>query len=515
MTNQQCTLAVDMGTTAIKVLAYDRAGTEIARAAQPVELIHDDEGAAEQDPQAVYEAIMSAMIAACHAARERGYTIGCVGVSAAMHSLIPVREDGTPLMRAMTWADIRAQQQADSLWNTPVGKALYERTGTPIHAMSPLVKLLWLRSARPQVFAESARFVSLAEWMWYRWFGGWQVSASIASATGLYNLHDRTWDAEALRVANITAGQLSNILPTTFVRTGCAEPRLSDVGIDASVAFNIGASDGVLANLGAGAIDDDLMVLTIGTSLAVRVGSRTPVTDVRTRSFCYVLDDDRFILGGPGNNGGIVLDWLYHRVFHGSTEPLHGRHTAEEDARFNAALASAEHAAADGLVFLPYISGERAPLWTGDATGVILGLRIHHTGADMLRAGVEGILFNAYWIASQLFEQTRRPRAIVASGGVLETPWIRALTADIFGIPVLDIGTIDTSGAGAAALANIATGIWTWDDALKQHAGLHETVIPAAPGAYTAKFARFKGLAEVLTTELGDIYFQRSSQQSR
>ncbi len=115
--------------------------------------------------------------------------------------------------------------------------------------MTRLLKLMWMRKHQPKVFEEAEKFVSQKEWIWYQWFGEWCVDASLASATGLYNLREGTWEAEVLALAGIPAEKLSTIVPTTYVKRGIREPRLILSGISPETAFNIGASDGVLANL--------------------------------------------------------------------------------------------------------------------------------------------------------------------------------------------------------------------------------------------------------------------------
>lgn len=495
-----CVIGLDMGTTSVKAVAFDDDGRELAQAAAGLTLFHDEDGAAEQDPAAVYDALLSALAATVAQARQLGYRLARVGISAAMHSLIPVAEDGTPLARAMLWMDTRARDEAAALWQSPDGQAIYERTGTPIHPMAPLAKLLWMRARRPELFASAARFVSLKEFVWHRWFGEWQVDASLASATGLYNLLADAWDPGALRVASIEAARLSALVPPTYVRQGVRDPAAIQAGLDASVAVNIGASDGVLANLGVGAIAPDLMVITIGTSLAVRTASAQPLLDPPTRSFCYVLDTGRYIVGGPSNSGGIVLDWLFRNVLGGPSVHPESR---DLPPGFLDLLAAAGRATSERLLFLPYITGERAPLWDGQAAGVFFGLRLEHTAADLMRAAVEGVLLNAYWIASPIFHRQGAPRQLVASGKVLETAWIRQVAADVFGVPVRFLGDIDASATGAAALANIATGHWTWDNAV-QHLGAAPGVItpPSQRDAYAARFARFQRLCALLRPEM-------------
>ncbi len=504
MQQRGCVIGADLGTTSIKAVAFDADGHEIARATETTSLVHAEEGAAEQDPAAAYEALIRVLSQAAGGVRALGYAVERVGLSAAMHSLIPVAADGAALSPALLWMDSRAQAQASALWERPEGKAVYQRTGTPVHPMSPLVKLIWMRQRRSDLFQAAAKFVSLKEWAWYRWFGEWQVDASIASATGLYNLRERTWDSEALALAGIAADRLSTIVPTTYTRQGAREPHLAQAGISAETTFAIGASDGVLANLGVGAIGTDLLAMTIGTSLAVRTGSARPFTDAATRSFCYVLDADRYIVGGPSNSGGVVLEWLYRNVLAGPAPAADAGRAPDSLAEL---IAAAESAGDDDLLCLPYVAGERAPLWNGHASGVFLGLRLRHGGAHLMRAAIEGIIFNAYGIAARLFEELGRPQRIVASGKVLETEWVRQLVADVFGLPVQYLGNVDASAMGAATLANIAVGVWTWEDAARRHASMEEiTVTPAGRGAYQRKLKRYRRLCDALTGELADLY---------
>ncbi|MGZ3582237.1 MAG: gluconokinase [Ktedonobacterales bacterium] len=504
---QSCTIGVDLGTTSAKAVAFDRDSHEIVSASQPIALINRHEGEAEQDAFAVATATNQALASAVRAACAAGYDVARVGLSAAMHSLLPLNAWGRPMANAMIWMDVRAAPQAEELWSTPEGKALYERTGTPIHAMSPLSKLLWLRQNQPEIFERAARFISLKEWVWHYWFNVWEVDTSIASATGLFNLREHTWDAEALRIAGISAEELSRLVPTTFRRTNVNERMLLEAGLSDETTFVIGASDGVLANLAAGVISNEQMVLTIGTSCAVRSGTTTPVTDPATRSFCYVLGDNHFIAGSPSNNGGIVLDWLYHKVLSSGILST----TAHA---MDALVTEARDARDDDLLCLPYIAGERGPLWNAGASGVFLGLRLEHTGAHLMRAAIEGILFNSYWMASSLFAGLGRPARIIASGKVLNEEWIRQLAADIYSMPVAAIGEVDASTLGAALIANIGCGLLNWEEAARQQSALvHSVTQPSGNDGYQRKFERYRTLTGALTTQLADVYLPHGVRQ--
>ncbi|HEX9414811.1 MAG TPA: gluconokinase [Ktedonobacterales bacterium] len=501
MDPQSCVIGLDIGTTSVKAAAFDSAGRQLALTAETLEQQRTESGAAEQDPHVVYAAVMATLVRVAAQVRQLGYRADQIGLSAAMHSLIPVGADDQPLAPAMLWMDTRAGDAADALWATPAGRDVYARTGTPIHAMAPLAKLLWMRAQRSEQFAAAARFVSLKEWVWYQWFAAWQIDTSLASATGLYNLRQGSWDAEALDIAGIGPERLSALVPTTYVRHGLRDAQLLAAGLTLDTQWAIGASDGVLANLGVGAIGSDLLVMTIGTSLAVRTGAPTPLTDPATRPFCYVLDQDRYIVGGPSNSGGGVLDWLYRHILGGPAAHAEGPtfHTLAD------LIAAAGEVESEGLVCLPYAAGERAPLWNAHARGALFGLTLSHSRVHVMRAAIEGIIFNAYWIAARLFEQQGRPRELIASGKVLEETWIRQLVADVFDLPVRSSGETDASVTGAAWLANLAAGVWSWEDVARRAQLAHGPVtMPRDHARAQEAYQRFQRLYQALAAEMSE-----------
>ncbi len=491
MSKKICTVGIDIGTTSVKTIALNKNGQEIDSGSFNLELSNNNEGAAEQDPDAVYQAVIIALSILCPKIKSKGYTIAQVGLSSAMHSLLLVSGEGRPLTKAMTWMDNRAKKHAQELWISKEGKSIYKRTGTPIHPMSPLTKLVWLREVHPELFEQAIHFVSLKEWIWYQWFKVWEIDASMASATGLYNLDLQEWDKDALACAGISPEQLSKIVPTTHIRKEIQDQKMIDLGFDTEINFNIGASDGVLANLGLGAIEKDVMAITIGTSCALRMGSSKPVTDEKTRSFCYVLDQGKFIVGGPSNSGGIVVERLYNQILGGRKQDF---------GQFLTQVGNTE--LAEDLICLPYMVGERAPLWNADAKAAWIGLQLHHTSAHILRATVEGILFNAYWIASNLFEKVGIPRKIVASGGLLKIPWIREDLAHIFNIPVEYREEGDASTLGAIFLAEMASGIRGWDAISQTNVEINLAFPDETKHAkYQKKFKNFRNYVRALELE--------------
>ncbi|MGE0995291.1 FGGY family carbohydrate kinase, partial [Bacillus sp. GMa5/2] len=203
----------------------------------------------------------------------------CVSFSSAMHSIIAVDEKGEPLTRCITWADNRSASWAEKIKNDMNGHEIYLRTGTPIHPMSPLSKLVWLQNEQAELFAKSYKFISIKEYVFYKLYKEYVIDYSIASATGMFNLKSLKWDEEVLHVAGITDEKLSKLVPTTHSLTGLDEELAKEMNVLVSTPFVVGASDGVLSNLGVNAIDPGVVAVTIGTSGAIRAVTNRPVTD--------------------------------------------------------------------------------------------------------------------------------------------------------------------------------------------------------------------------------------------
>ncbi|MHB1682556.1 MAG: gluconokinase [Bacilli bacterium] len=475
MADQSCILGIDIGTTSVKTIVFAKSGLLLAQSVAQLTLISNEEAEGEQDPYEMYEKITGVMVDVLKNVVEQGYYVQSVGFSAAMHSIMPVSAVNQPLGHALTWLDGRAFREANAIWKTEEGRKLYRQTGTPVHAMSPMVKLVWMRNNMPEIFYATSKFVSLKEWVWYQWFGVWEVDQSMASASGMFNIATRQWDHDALRLVQIDADQLSNVVSTESVRQGCMDSRLLEAGITATTRFNIGASDGVLASLGIGAVKNGVMALTMGTSIAVRMLSDVVQTHDEIRSFCYILDDHRYIIGAPSNSGGIMLGWVY-------------RNLVKDLPSIEDAITAAEVVDLENLYCLPYISGERAPLWNSESRASFVGLSHQHSSAHMMRAAIEGVLFNAYWISAELFTKVGTPTLLIVSGKLFAVTWVLQLLADIFDIPVQADFVADAAIQGAVYLA-------TSTNSPCQH---EEAIYPRQHDKYTLKFQEFRRLASLL-----------------
>jgi gluconokinase len=440
-------VAVDIGTTGVKAAAVDAAAVTHRTAEREYPTRTPRAGWSEQDPDQVAAAAAVVAREVTAAARAAGRSISGVALSGAMHSLIGLAPDGSPLTPSVTWADGRAVAQARRLRETGEWLALHRRTGTPVHPMSPLVKLLWFREQQPEIWHRVAHWVGIKEYVLYRLTGLLAVDESTASATGLYGLDARDWDAKALDLVGLRREQLPALHATTDVvaRLGAD---VAAWGLAAGTPIVVGASDGVLANLGVGAVAPGVTACSIGTSAAIRGVVRAPNVDEHGRVFCYLLVPGRWVVGGATNNGGNVLRWVGR---------VAGADLPDPDAGLTE-LAATVPPGAEGLLMLPYLSGERAPRWAGDPYGAFLGLTQRHTRAHLARAALEGVCLQLALVLEAMRAAGLELAELRATGGFARSPFWRQLLADVLGTPIGFPASEQGSAAGAALLGHVALG---------------------------------------------------------
>lgn len=430
----QYLIAIDIGTTSTKAVAVDAQGATLATCNVPYKLYHTQGDRAEQHPADILAAVFKCLQRLRRTCHKQGNLQGIV-FSAAMHSLMAVDETGMPLTPLLTWADNRAADIATKLRTE--NPDLYTRTGTPLHAMSVLPKLIWMQEYQPDVFRTARWFCGIKEYVIYRLTGQWVCDHSIASATGLMRLDTLQWDDKALEIAGLNPERLPLLVTPQFSLPAIA-PMFAGLPVIA------GASDGCCANLGAEAIEPGDMAITIGTSSALRACVQAPYLDPQMRTFCYLLDAGRPVIGGGANSGAYVLQWMKEHLFvyRGSLNRFYD-------------LAATAPPGSDGLLFFPYLMGERAPLWNAHLRGALTGLGVGHSRAHLIRAAMEGVVYNLALIGDVL--RTEMPlKRLVATGGFTQNPLWLQICADVFQAPVQTVPGLEASARGALALAREA-----------------------------------------------------------
>lgn len=440
-------LGIDIGTGSSKAVAL-QSGSEpilVSQIHYPVHTLKP--GYNEQDPDVIWKAFQECLQSSVGKLQAGPDSI-CL--SSAMHSLIPVDEHGHKLADMMTWADSRSNQVALRLKKSADSEAIYKISGMPLHAMSPLCKIIWIRENDPELFARTYKFVSIKEYIWFKLFNEFCVDYSIAGSSGMFDLETLGWSPKILDIAGISEKQLSSTVNTSYFRQGIGSLSQVLTGFSEDLNFVIGASDGCLANLGSFALDNSTAALTVGTSGAVRIASPQPIIDPGQATFSYFLNDQNFICGGAVNNGGNVLQW-YLRNFMDAIDE-----TQSYQNYFS--TISEVPAGSEGLWFLPYLNGERAPIWDSESCGNFFGIRSNHAQRHFSRAVLEGICFALNDVLLAVEKHTSGIKQLNVSGGFVNSKVWMQMLADVTGKRISLQHTEDASAIGAAFMAANASG---------------------------------------------------------
>jgi gluconokinase len=498
-------VGLDAGTTSTKAVTAGADAVVRDAASVGYPLLVPAPGRAELDAQRLVDAGVQAITEVVQAATTRGDRVVGMSISTAMHGLVPMDEQGAPLGPLVTWADSRAAPHAAALRADGRAKGLHARTGTPVHPMSPMVKLAWWSEHEPDLVRSTARWGGVKELLLAALCGCADVvDLSCASATGAYDLLGGRWDAEALEVSGVREEQLAQVVPTTTVLDGLRPEVARATGLPVDLPVVVGASDGALANLGTGAVRPDCAAVSLGTSGALRVVVPRPLVDPEGRLFCYALTEDHWIVGGAVNNGGSVVRWASLALAAAvDGEVPEGEEADALDARL---LEEAAHvpAGSEGLLCLPYLLGERAPWWREGLQGAYIGLRRDHRRPHLVRAAVEGVCQQLALVRDALASLDLEVAEVRATGGAVESPlWLSVLGATL-DLPVRVATSPEGTGLGAVLLGLHALGELPDLGRAAELVRVHDPVQPDAEAA--GVYRRLRPLVEQSALALTDVF---------
>ncbi|EUJ25643.1 carbohydrate kinase FGGY [Listeria cornellensis FSL F6-0969] len=288
----------------------------------------------------------------------------------------------------------------------------YGKTGTPIHGMSPFAKLLYFKEKHNSWFNNVSGWHDMKSFLMSYFVNEFVTDFSIASATGLFNSIDFKWDEEILSFLQLSPSKLPRLVhPKTVFNM--SEKVVLELNLKRNTKIMIGASDGCLASLASSQQNSATESLTLGTSGSIRQLSTGRYLGPDMESFCYYVDKDQWVVGGPTNNGGIVLEWLSDLFYEDKAKIFDHLHKAPD------------------LFFSPYIQGERAPIWNEKQTGSFKGLNITHGRPEIIQSVLEGIIFNLKYILS-LLSATYDENPLVLNGGAVKNKDIAQMISSVF-----------------------------------------------------------------------------------
>jgi gluconokinase len=455
-------IALDVGTSSVRAGFYDAGGRAIpGRSHQvPHAPTVTPEGGVEHDALRLLDAV-SACLDAIHPNHPPEDT-RAVGVATFWHGLLGFDAGGRPITPVFMWADTRSAQEANLLRAALDDEAVHARTGCHLHSSYWPAKLRWLARERPVETRRVARWGSFGEFLELSLFGEATTSVSMASGTGLLDQSALRWDAEALAAAEIDDHRLFRLADRTQPRRGLRAPWANRWPALRTASWFSAIGDGAASNVGSDCVDPTRIALNVGTSAALRVVT-TDQLPAPKGLWRYRVDRRHAIVGGATSEGGNVYAWC-RRV-------LRLGHDDEVEAAL-AAMPPDRH----GLTVLPFLAGERSPGWRA-RPGAIVGLGLHTTGLDIVRAALEAVALRLALVYGLLAPQAAPSHTIVASGGALgrSRAWTQMI-ADALGHPVTWSAEPEATSRGAAMLALEALGVLPDLETARQPLG--ETFIP-------------------------------------
>lgn len=448
-------IGVDLGTTGVRAIAYDVHGKKYCSSEAFYPLLTPHPDWAEENPLQIWESVAKVIGEAAAELRYKNCTLEGIALSTVMHSFAGLDANHEPLMDMQTWADSRSAGIVKEMkQDAQLCRRFYEKTGCPVHACYPLAKVIWLKRNYPEIFQQMRYVGSLKDYIFEKLTGEWVIDHSTASTSGMYNEHDMDWDDEILAYAGLTREQMPKPVSTTYM-SSLSERAADEMDMPGGVPVVIGATDGVLVNVGIGAVKPGQLSATIGTSGALRMLTKEPMTDPKMRTWCYNLVDDMWVAGGAINNGGMILRWVRDKICHYTK--AHLEHLDVDGYDLMTMKASHIRAGSEGLIMLPCFTGERAPYWNSELRGMFFGLSLNHSRSHMIRAAMEGICYSMNAVLSALKEFGEIKDIRVSGSFTKSTLWLQILS-DVLNQELTLPDNSEGAAFGAVVLGFIASG---------------------------------------------------------
>jgi xylulokinase len=485
-------LGIDVGTGGTRALVIDRTGKVLASCASEHAPIHSAHpGWAEQAPEdwwrAAQEAIRGVLGELSSDAQE-SVNIEAVGLTGQMHGCVMLDADGQVLRPALIWCDQRTQPQCDWLTETIGYDRLIELTCNPALPNFTLTKLLWVREHEPEIFAKIAHVLCPKDYVRFRMTGEYAIDMQEASGTLLLDVTHRRWSSEVAGIAGIPESWLPKLYEGPEICAHISATGSAATGLAVGIPVVAGAGDQGAGAVGMGILKPGSVSATIGTSGVVFAATDAPIKDPKGRlhTFCHSAPGIWHVMGVT-NGAGLSL-----RYFRDTFSPGSSYDELVE-------LAAGVPAGSDGLLWAPYLFGERTPHLDPNARAAFVGITASHTRGHFVRAVLEGVAFSLRDTFTLFHELGIPVERVRLGGGGARGPVWRQIQADVYGRAVELLEAEEGGAFGAAILAG--TGIGAWPDvatACEQTIRVRQAIEPREASAMDKAYLRYRKLYPAL-----------------
>ena len=488
-------LGIDLGTSSVKTLLVGLDGRVAGSGSAEYPIHYPAAGFAEQDPEEWWQGVVAAVRQATGTAAPAmldSPRVAAIGLSGQMHGAVLLDRAGHLLMPAVIWPDQRSGAQVAALTQALGREELICTSGSPVATGFMAATLLWLRENRPDLWTKLGTALLPKDWLRRRLTGELASDPSDGSGALLLDVQARDWSPALLAAVGLERGQVPPLRPAASVAGRLRQSAAVQLGLPPGVPVVTGAADTACGVLGAGATRPDTLIVNLSTGGQLVLPAERPAVDVQGRihTFCSALEPGPDRAGwyqmGATLAAGMALRWLRDGVLGWTGGDAYDRMTA---------LAEGVPAGAEGLLFLPYLVGERTPHMDPQARGAFLGLTLRHGPGHLVRALLEGVTFACYDAYRVLAEVAAPPAQVILAGGGSRSPLWQQVVADVFGVPVRRLLVAGQSAVGAALLAGAGAGLLDLAQAAPRWAKYGEPVLPNTDtqARYAEIFPLFQG----------------------
>jgi xylulokinase len=505
-------LGLDIGTSGSKALLVTETGAPVASETREYPLSTPRPLWAEQEPADWWEAVAAATRAILEKSGVRAEQIAGIGLSGQMHGSVFLNKDNDILRPAILWCDQRTQEECDWITTQAGASNLVKYISNPVLTGFTAPKIVWLRRHEPHFYAQIAKVLLPKDYIRFKLTGVHATEVSDASGTALFDVANRRWSREMLAATEIPYEWMPECSESIEV-TGYISPEAAAVtGLSVGTPVVGGGGDQAAGAVGSGIVETGIVSSAVGTSGVVFAYADQPATDpqLRVHTFCHAVPGKWHLMGVVLSAGG-SLRWLRDTFF--QPEGVVARTVGDDPYNLMARGAANVPAGSEGLIFLPYLTGERTPYPDAHARGTFFGMTLRHTRAHFARAVMEGVAY-ALNDTFQIFKEIGVPVLEVrASGGGAKSLVWRQIHTDITGYPHRMLAIDEGPALGAALLAAVGTGAYpTVADACKAAVQIVSETAPQAEthalyqrynavycALYPALKEQFKAVSEINT----------------
>jgi len=468
-------LGIDLGTSSVKVILVSERGKITASSSQGYPIYSPHPGWAEQDPEQWWESTIKAVGKTIHQSHIRPSQIKVVGLSGQTHGTVLVEKSLLPLRKAIIWMDQRSIAQTRWLQQR-LGKTLSPITGLPIATGFMAPSLLWIRENEPRVWKKIHQFLLPKDYIRLKLTGSLASDVTDAGGTLLLDTEKRKWSPEILQKLEIPASFAPSLCESCQVTGKITKNAAKEISLKEGTPVCAGGADQIMGAVGNGIIKSGTTGCSMGTGGLVVASMDRPqlAPEVGLHTIPHAIPE-KWILMGAILSGGSCLNWFYKQVIPGREKTLKSEKSYQSLFR----EVSPTPAASKGLIFLPYLKGERTPYLDPQARGAFIGLSLQHNRRDLTRAIMEGVVF-ALKESLEIFKGLGiEISSVTAWGGGAKNKIWRQIQADIFNLPILISPTQEGSAYGAAITAAVSIGIFsTIKEACREWIRIKEKILP-------------------------------------